>query len=60
MNPAPPHGMGAAGYCNFKQHNLDETSLDAKAAAVFDWLLTFGGTRAVTFATVTAVPSTTP
>lgn len=41
--PAYPfqYGMGLAGYRDFKKHNPDETSLDAKAAAVFDWLRQF-------------------
>src|SRR5262249_27773368 len=33
------YGMALAVYRDFKTHNLEETSLDGKAAAVFEWLL---------------------
>jgi hypothetical protein len=33
------YGMGLAAYRDFKTHNPEETSLDGKAAAVFEWLL---------------------
>src|SRR5262249_27852238 len=35
------YGMGLAGYAAFKQRNPEEALLDAKADAVFQWLLGF-------------------
>jgi len=35
------YGMGLGGYGAFRRHNPEEALLDAKAAAVFEWLLHF-------------------
>lgn len=35
------YGMALAGYRRFREANPDETSMDGKAAALFEWLLTF-------------------
>jgi hypothetical protein len=35
------YGMALAGYRRFRDQNPNETSLDGKAAAIFEWLLTF-------------------
>jgi hypothetical protein len=35
------YGMGLAGYAAFRRHNPEEALLDAKADAVFQWLLQF-------------------
>ncbi len=35
------YGMALAGYRRFREQNPEETSIDGKAAALYEWLLTF-------------------
>ena len=49
------YGMALAGYRSFKVNNPDELAFESKAAAVYDWLNFWRGTRGAITATATAV-----
>ena len=49
--------MGLAGYAAFKRQNPEEALLDAKAEAVFEWLLQFRWDEGATSETGTGAPN---